>query len=312
MRMEIDRLDQKLTTDNVHASVDLAEYAKVDCRQLCDAMYRTVPREIRDMIYGHIHPGFVVPVFAHSSKSWHDVSPACYFHHQSSPRCRRNRKLHAQNHLWQEDSMGKEVLSELLQHYYRSTRFKFGSAYELIPQFQYTNQWPLETVPADFVTNVNIIVACSGMGNHSVHGSLGQSSSPSEFISWSSLDGGETSHQCQCLPTSLRVKVLSGLQTLFGFKPGTRISIEIHSDEIVGGPPQELEFLRDSFIPIIFPTLQRLHQNGYVIEVLLVKEDGWGPPFYRYVVDGSTSTLEAWREKLKEVSSKCDIKATRL
>lgn len=33
----------------------MTEFAQQDCRKLCDKIYQVFPREIRDIVYDHIH-----------------------------------------------------------------------------------------------------------------------------------------------------------------------------------------------------------------------------------------------------------------
>jgi len=67
-----------------------------------------------------------------------------------------------EEHLWDVDTIGGSMLQELVQHYYRSMVFNFGTSSQLIPLFQTTDQWKVGSVPAVFVTNVIVTLECNG------------------------------------------------------------------------------------------------------------------------------------------------------
>jgi hypothetical protein len=293
-----------IASANDTASTALIEYAKIDCRKLCNTVYRTLPREIRDMIYGYIHPGSTMKVFSHNKHGgWGNNVKPSYFRFDSEAGWRLDCLSHPRDHLWSADSLGDDMFPELVEQYYRATHFEFGDQYDLIPRFQFTDQWGLGTIPADYVTNAKVSIVCEQGQDYSIslpdRGSCSRRNSGCRC--W---DCPEEDKWCRTeLPsTPPRVKLLTQLQTLFGFKPGTRISIEINTRFLFDTPLEELKLVRDTIIPIIFSTLQRLHKNGYLVDIVLC--GGASPNYssYLYVVDGDISTLQAWKEKFKEVS----------
>jgi hypothetical protein len=295
-----------IASANDTASTALIEYAKIDCRKLCNTIYRTLPREIRDMIYGYIHPGSTMKVFSHSKDGeWgNDIKPS-YFRFDSEAGWRLDCLSHPRDHLWTADSLGDDIFPELLEQYFRATHFEFGDQYDLIPRFQFTDQWGLGTTPADYVTNVKVSIICKDGKDYSIsvpdRGSCSRRNSGCRC--WDRPEEDHTWCRTEPPPMPPRVKILTQLQTLFGFKPGTRISIKIGTRFLFASPLEELELVRDTIIPIIFSTLQRLHQSGYLVDIVLC---GGVPPdyfwYYLYAVDGDISTLQACKEKFKEVS----------
>jgi hypothetical protein len=308
LRVKRNRLKRRFDSDESTASESLAEYAKVDCRKLCDAMYCILPREIRDTIYGYIHPGSDINVFGHQPDfDWSNTFKRSYFNFNSEAEWRLDRESHDEHHLWKEEYLGHNVLTELLQHYYRNTQFRFHDAYELIPRFQTTDQWGVGAVPADFVTNIEVNIVCNSKSPYARSRTVLNADIPIEkgFSAYSTERYVWNDHEPP--PMQPRVKLLSGLQSLFGFKSGSRISIQIESGMIKDGAPQELIHVCDIIVPIIFTTLQRLHENAYVVEIV-VHGNYWGMQNYRYVMEGGLPTLEAWRENFKEVSHlKCSV-----
>jgi hypothetical protein len=39
----------------------------------------------------------------------------------------------------------------------------FGTKAELIPRFQFTDQWEIGAMPADFVTNIRLVIRCGAV-----------------------------------------------------------------------------------------------------------------------------------------------------
>jgi hypothetical protein len=56
LRHEGKELQQIMVTKKCATALVLKELAKAECRKLCDKVYCTFPREVRDIIYSHIYP----------------------------------------------------------------------------------------------------------------------------------------------------------------------------------------------------------------------------------------------------------------
>jgi hypothetical protein len=190
-----------------------------------------------------------------------------------------------------------------------SCRIQFGTDFGLIPRFQTTDQWKVGIIPADFVTNVAVAINCnrSDFDVAILNRETFRCGSP--WCDWG--DNNESSANdfaaCPCIeyrdkriPKTPRSILLSNLQTLFGFRKGTKISIRISAP---GDLVDELTYIRDIVIPIILPTLRRLYDNGYKVKVVLW-DQGWVGGFSNHglEVDSSTLTLVAWKEKIQKVS----------
>lgn len=289
-------------------TVALEAFAKVDCRKFCDDVYRYFPREIRDNIYGHIHTTDKVSIttILYEEDNWGPSESVTYFDFTSEARWRTGLPGdRSEAHLWNAECIGDRMLRELIEYYYRSTCFCFGSEFHLIPRYQFTDQWKIGAPPMDFVTNVGVSVICDG-SNFDATPSKKEFCCKNTDIVWVAASCHLHDHK----PTNTRQdELLANLQTLFGFQVGTKISIKIHARRACDGILGELAYARNTVVPIIFPTLQRLSKRGYLVKVTLaeVVDSPFGLQVPKFVVDGAIPTLDAWAEEVHKVGNKNNI-----
>ena len=65
------------------ASQVLEDYAKFNCLELCERIYKICPREVRDMIYVHLHLGpeiFISPWSGHRGVAYFDSNSEAHYH----------------------------------------------------------------------------------------------------------------------------------------------------------------------------------------------------------------------------------------
>jgi hypothetical protein len=244
------------------ATTNLDAYAKASCRQLCDDIYNRFPREVRDMIYGHLN----LPGTKKLGNAAASVNGPTYFHSHSEAHWHRFQWRDCpENHWWKIDFVGEHFRRELSEHYYRSNLFFFGDSFDLLSKFRVTDQWNLGFVPADVVTNVGVQIDCDGYDFDGLT-SL-QDPSPNNDV-W----GGATSNRRKPHST-----LLSSLDQLSGFKKGTKVSIKFVVDNSGrdGTAGEVQQWLCDTVLPIVLPGVQRLISAGYVIHVVLAKTASW-------------------------------------
>lgn len=146
--------DTSLKKANTDAA--FAEYAKVTCRELSDLVYKKLPREIRDVIYGHILDCNEILITSDLAKKgdefkYFDVKYDTYL---------RNRLFWNLDLWWDSDFVGSKMVRELGEDLYRSASFYFENAFHLISKFRITDQWNLGFLPVSFISNVDVCVSC--------------------------------------------------------------------------------------------------------------------------------------------------------
>ncbi|KAF2250163.1 hypothetical protein BU26DRAFT_604391 [Trematosphaeria pertusa] len=117
-------------------NAELEHYAKLSCRALCEQMWATLPRELRDAVYEDI----VGPSLIHKPAFWR----------------RKMRTLGRDAHWWNGEYVGNEVLRELAETWYRTQRFRF-SLPEAIPKYLDTDEFGLGIDPTEFIAHVELV-----------------------------------------------------------------------------------------------------------------------------------------------------------
>jgi hypothetical protein len=140
-RRERKKLEMRAEANKLTATKALEDYAKLACRKFCD-VYTRFPREIRTMIYSHIHRPEDVYISANYFKlELYSTLIDCK----------------APEHIWSKEYVGEQVHLELCEQFYHSTTFAFDSTEnELLLKFRITDRWMLGQPPFSFVTNVRL------------------------------------------------------------------------------------------------------------------------------------------------------------
>jgi len=255
-------------------------YAKHSCLELSKNIQKTFPREVRDIIYGYITGSEPVKVSRNSTKTSKDSPRLAFF----STTFRKNMNTcdseHCDDHWWNEDFVGTDMIRELVEHFYRSSCFRVGDDFEIIPYLRVEDRWGVGVLPVSFISNVEVTIKCSDY-----------SFGPGVYKdSW----GNESDFEQNARLTS--TALLVHLESLFGFRPGTAITIRTISLYVVD--PSLLkrqEQMCNEVLKFIFPVFQRLKDMNYRVRAIL---DGgvdwlfpaaapfvsqWNPPSYEAV-----------------------------
>lgn len=91
--------------------------------------------------------------------------------------------------------------------------------------------------------------------------------------------GGPQQDDLLSPPRSARVEILANLQKLLSFKPGSRITIHLCASLGSMNVFEELVYLCDLILLMMFPTLQRLKDNGYKVAIVLTEN---AAPWYKF------------------------------
>ncbi|KAF1829854.1 hypothetical protein BDW02DRAFT_651048 [Decorospora gaudefroyi] len=248
-------LDTKRRDNQTETSDLFLAYAKKGCLEFCRKVHQTFPREIRDVIYSYI-TGCQYVAIRSELKAWNHYN---YFSSSHEAQLQHASESVDEDHWWNKDFVGAEMRREIGENYYRISCFEFGDEFENIPRFRVTDQWKLGFLPVDFVQKVEVSVTCDGSSFKRMDEAREQEL-PTDW-GWDGYERGII------LSTTT---LMAHLELLFGFRPGTAISIKLKLD-----PYQEMsaferqEFACENLVPLIFPTLQRLKNNGFKVRFIL-------------------------------------------
>jgi hypothetical protein len=285
MRRKGKKLEQTSSNTKTSAEKTMDAYAQVSCRKLCDGVYNTLPREVRDIIYGHLNPPQDMRI--NRGVNTH------YFNSDSESHWQNSRWHRVpESHWWRVDFMGEYVRREMIEFYYRSNLFLFGDNFDQLPKFRVTDQWKLGFLPADLVTNVGVQVDCGG---YDFDGLI-----PLPDVSYNSA--WDASPRPRDPPRVL----LSKLEQLFGFKTGTKVSIKFFvDDEAREGTILEVqEWLCDTVLAVVLPSIRRLASVGHVLRIILTKRNSNNDYVAEqdFVLESKTFDRDAVQASFKAVS----------
>lgn len=234
------------------------------------------------MIYGHLHEQQEVHI-SHGSADWgrttyFDSTSECQWRNAGwgSPR--------SKDLWWEASCVGEHMLQELSEHYYHSIIFHFADDFSMLPRFRTTDPWNLGFIPADVVTNIVVSLNCAnynfvGLEKVPVDNNRG----------WGNDDVAER-EACDLL--------LPKLENLFGFRSGTKMSIKFLVGAAKNGTAVEAqEWMCETVMPLVFPTLRRLETAGYKLRIILHRKDnGWSDDYTtdeNFVFEDQNLSLDA-------------------
>ena len=116
------------------------------CRNLCENVIATLPRELRDMIYEYVLSSVVRDVAALPTSE-----PTCS---KSGPR------------YWQAEKVGDATSKEILEVWYRLVRFHIGQDLGYLERFLSSQPAPLDTTRQLLVTKISIAFDLRDVGTH--------------------------------------------------------------------------------------------------------------------------------------------------
>jgi hypothetical protein len=280
----------------------ITEYTKLECRMLCDKVYDTFPREVRDIMYGHIYPEEKLSVNSVSPPyMWGEGGRPAFGVSRSDRHWRTGAASDKLKHLWSADFLGNRVLLELLEWYCRATTFEFGQNWSFVPEFRSTDQWELGHVPADYVTNVEVTLDCNDyevikMGRGEEDGwSYAVWNTVQVATAWDDPYGRE--HRANV--KNPRSKLLNALESLFGFKQGTKIDIHVITSEDSDWFRQGAH-MRKVAVPFILPTLLRLQKAGYKVTINMAP---WNKAcYFKFALETTVIDLDSFEQEYVRVS----------
>ncbi|KAF2124040.1 hypothetical protein P153DRAFT_401576 [Dothidotthia symphoricarpi CBS 119687] len=274
-RREKNHLQQSAFIKQSDIDATIEEYAKAVCLSFCDKMYHTLPSELRDMVYGYINTESNVFIPHYHKVGWEPLMS--YFDSKSESEFRLYDASSdvLLDHWWNPDYVSPSVLRELGEHYYRTTCFTFGAHFDIVPKFRITDQWELGFIPVTFVAHVRFEIDC---GRYRFNG----------------LNNTPDSWDGSC-NKQLPIALLSELESLFGFKQGTKLEIRLEvGDMRTGGALGRLEWVLDEVVTFILQTVQRLQDAGYHVRVHLVESGACGPQ--EFTIEGNSILSQIWRK----------------
>ncbi|KAL1801545.1 hypothetical protein ACET3X_001887 [Alternaria dauci] len=271
LRERVEILHKKTAANKHETAAAFLALAKNDCLEFCHKVYKTFPREIRDIIYGYIIECGGVLSFKSVQNSWSELD---YFASSSETQYRLGLPTADADHWWKRDFVGAKMVREIGEHYYRSSHFRFEARFSNFAKFRATDQFNLGFRPVYFVSNVEIVVDCGRYEfrpTTSVENDDASLSGSEDQLPWepytSSWGESETQEH-----------LLVELESLFGFRPGTAIAIRlIRPWNEENTCLENQEWMCHNVVPVIFPVLQRLKEANCRTRILLGKEDSDRP-----------------------------------
>jgi hypothetical protein len=115
----------------------------------------------------------------------------------------------------------------MIEHYYRSVLFHFHEWFALLPSFRLTDQWKVGVLPADIIMNIAVDVLCH---RHNFNGLDPKSSD-------NSINGWWGGRQYWDRSRKETLGFLLELEHIFGFAPGTKVTISVISGSHKTGTP---------------------------------------------------------------------------
>ena len=164
------------------------------------------------------------------------------------------------------------MVRKIGEDYYRSSRFHFQASFSESARFGATDQYNFGFLPVYFVSNVEVDVKCDDYW----------------FLPTSPVknDAPIDGHQGWLLqePNDRRWPagkhqndLLIELESLFGFKPGTAITIRlIWSYKSRATRLENLKRMYHRVVPVIFPVLQRLQDTNCRVRIFVSEEEKHG------------------------------------
>lgn len=264
--------------------------AVVESRKFCISVYEKFPREIRDMIYSCLlgRRESRVCEFPPAGAGKSHVHPTL----QNLFSCLYS-TTQPEKYVQGGKALCFEMKQELGELYYKSSCFHFEhnpkaiNRTEALSQFRIVDQWNLGVFPAAFISNVNMKICFTtshfdGLDMKKVRQNAGQMEDPWEI------------RQCEIESVygRPRIEYLVTLNSLFGFRPGTSLTIEcLLKDDKNVGPFDKQEWMCRSVVPFIFPTLLRLKATGYNVRIKLLGK-GFGLKAKSFISELDVETFD--------------------
>lgn len=310
MRRERNGLREIAATAKTVANAAFDDHTSTVCRTLCESIYDKFPREVRDIIYGHLYKSVVTRI----NKAYFEI-------HAVPTQCA------APAHLWRPEMLGVGMHHELCEHFFRSASFNALANFDLLAEFRVTDQWNVGYVPADFATNVEVKIRCRDYDIHKEEtrkkGASGKIKIEEREVNcaccngpcrndvwgagsggWNTGDGGWGPSENKVAKS--RAELVIGLEALFGFASGSSITINVSPDFSLWGHTwnEQWEFqarAHNDMMPLLDPVLARLRASGNQTSVI-VSAPSWADFASDFIITGDVSA-ESYKETFEMVSS---------
>lgn len=196
--------------------------------------------------------------------------------------------------LWNPEVVGKDVLREFCEHFYRSNTFNLDNNFLVIPGFRISDRWNTGCTPAEFPTNVHFNIYKDSYDFQKMRkGGPNYENSYYGHDEW--FNAGWESRECthKWPGRKSRPELLAELDMVLGFAEGVRVTLNIISryygldsddDQMVG-----LEATFNLLLPLMLPLLSRMRASGLLVCVI--------------VKDGGDHSLESAKAALRKVNS---------
>lgn len=264
-------LNDKISADAWQTADVLLAFAKHDCLELCNKVYKAFSREVRDIIYGYIIGCGEVDICSENHRTRHRCGYRSSNSETQNPLCSSG--MHT-DHWWKNDFVGAKMAREIGEHYYRESHFRFKVVFSQLVRFRATDQFNHGFLPVHFVSKVEIVVDCreykfrpisSAKDDAFVDEHQDQLRSKREWCCWDDRKPQED--------------LFVELEYLFGFRPGIGITIRLMRSQhhIQTTRLEDQEWMCHRVVPVIFPVLQRLKDTNCRARLILGTETDSGP-----------------------------------
>jgi hypothetical protein len=132
--------------------------AKAECREICQAMFDNLPRELRDMVYHALL--FSMDKYRKDNVSVQKLTSssgtALQFHTKSSP---YHSQQTVRSHIWDEAFVTKPVKGEVLNRWHRTMHFHFEESLETLGLFLSSYQLNLRQKVCTVISRISIMIS---------------------------------------------------------------------------------------------------------------------------------------------------------
>lgn len=212
-------LNDKITADAWETADALLAFAKHDCLELCNKVYKALPREVRDIIYGYIIGCGEVDICLGDHRARHKCG---YRSSNSKTEHRLCSSKVDTDHWWKDDFVGAKMVREIGEHYYRESHFRFEVGFSELARFRAMDQFNLGFLPVHFVSKVEIVVDCRKYKFWPI--------SPAKDDAFLDQHQKQLRSKRKCCDWSgqkTQEDLFVELEYLFGFRPGTGITVRL-------------------------------------------------------------------------------------
>jgi len=296
LRRRCKKLQETSDDDKTETADAFLAFAKNDCLEFCTQVHKTFPREIRDTIYSYI-TGFK------------DISINCdedgnleHTDYDFSPwglELCLDPAYDGADHWWKPEHVGPAMVRELGENFYRTSCFAFQGNLAAFGPFRATDLWGFGFLPVEFVSKVDVSIFCDNYKfelidrpNIKVPGNHHTFQSSSKVRENNNVGTKNTQKH-----------LLVKLESLFGFKHGTALTIRLSSRRGAKHTPlEQQEWMSHNVVPVILPILQRLKDAGCRVRILLKASQAgsraiftteWGQTSLEHI------TREFWEVRLR-------------